>query len=810
MNTVFQDIRLGFRLMKRSPGMSIAAVLSLAVGIGAAASVVSLTDALGFRPLPVHAERQLVRVLTVSPDRSPGESAYPDYLDLRDRNHVFSEVMAHGLGGVALQSASGDTAIGFVDVATWNYFRVLGVRPALGRAFLPEDDRPGARPVAVISDRLWRSRFGGDPAIVGRRVRLTGRDCTIVGVAPPQFTGTVPILVPDVWVPISIWPLLARSDLQVRDRNALWLEVVGRLKEGIGIDQARAEMEVLAAHLAAEHPVTNRERKAVVVRESTARADQMRDLAPALFAGVAVVLFIACVNVAGLLLARGETQRAELAVRAALGATRGRLLRQLLTESALLSASAVCVGLLFAAWITAALPWLTPPSPIPLHIDTRLDVRVVSIAGLLGMLVLPLFGLVPALESVRRSAAALPGSPPVSGRMASRTWMRSLAVGAQIAVSLALLASAGLLTRSVLNGRQMDLGFEPRPMLLVTMIPSIAGYDEAGSRQLYDRIFERLAALPGVEASTLARRVPLSPIGGLVAQAVIIPGYGNPGERPPEVRSNIVRPGYFATLGTRILRGRDFNAADRPGARRVVLVNETMARRFWPNQDPIGRRFRFPDRPDDIEIVGLVQDGPYVRLGEDPLPVMYSSFNQVFFNEMTLVVRTAGNAAASTDAVRRVLRETAPGVPMVRMVTLDEHLQLAMFVTRTAAALTSVLGGLALLFAAVGLYALVAFSISKRTREFAIRLAIGARPVVLQRHVLRQSLGTLFGGMALGLSLAVGAGFALRRLLLGVRAGDPLTLAASAGLVACAVLLSTYLPSRRISQLDPATGLREG
>ena len=785
-------------------------MLLLAVGIAAAASVFSLTDALGFRPLSIDAERQLVRVLTVSPGRAPGESSYPDYQDVRDHNHSFSQVMAHGIRGVAVEVPSGDTEIGFADVTTWNYFQVLGVRPALGRAFLPEDDRPGAQPVAVISHRLWQGRFAGDAGIVGRRVRLTGRDCTIVGVAPADFTGTVPILVPDLWVPLNTWPLLTRSDVEVRDRNALWLQIVGRLKDGIRFAQARAEMEVLATRLAAEHPATNRDRKAVLMRESTARADQLSDLAPALFAGVAVLLLIACVNVAGLLLARSEAQRAELVLRAALGASRGRLLRQLLTESGLLSVIAVCAGLLFAAWITTALPWLMPSSPIPLHIDTRLDVRVISFAGLVGVLVLPLFGLAPALESLRPGAVPLPGSPAVPVRGLSRSWLRRrLAVSAQIALSLALLSSAGLLTRSVLNGRRVNLGFEPRPMLIVTMIPPIAGYDEARSRQLYDRIFARLAALAGVEASTLARRLPLSPFGGLASEAVLIPGYGNPGQPPPEVRSNIVRPGYFATLGTRILRGRDFSAADGLGAPRVVLINQTMAKRFWPNQDPIGRRFRLPGRLDEIEIVGLVQDGPYIRLGEDALPVMYSSFNQAFSAEMTLVVRTAGNPASSVGAVRRILRETGPGVPILRMVTLDEHLQVAMFVTRTAAVLTSVLGGLALLFAAVGLYALVAFSISKRTREFALRLAMGARPEVLQRQVLRQSLATLTGGVVIGLALAVGAGFALHRLLLGIRVGDPLTLAASAGVVACAALLATYLPARRVSQLDPATGLRE-
>jgi predicted permease len=808
METFLHDVRFGLRLIRRAPRPAAAAIVSLALGIGACGSIFGLIDALGFRPLAVRQEHRLVRVSTSAPGQPSGDSSYRDYVDLSDRTQTFSGLMAHGLRGVAISGGNGGSEIGFVEVATGNYFTLLGVRPPLGRMFGPEDDRPGAAPVTVISRRLWQRRFAGDPAVVGKSVRLTGVECTVVGVAPAEFTGTIPLVAPDVWVPTSVWPQMAKAP-EMTDRGNRWFEVVGRLNDGVRLEQAQAEMEMLYRQLAAAHPATNRDRRAIVLPETSARRQQAGPVAPLLLAAVAVVLFIACVNVAGLLMARGESRRAEMAMRIALGAGRGRLLRQLFTEAALLSSLGALGGLVLVAWTARLLPTLLPASPIPLELPTRLDGRVIAFTVLTSLFALPVFSLAPVLMASKPGLVLLLRAACGPMSRTSRAKVRHLFLVAQIAVSFVLLSSAGLLVRSLVNSQRVDLGFERCPMLIATMIPGVAGYDEATARSFYQRLLERVSSLSGVQRATLTRRVPLSPYGAFLKEEVALPDAAPAGEESRRVGYTVVEPGYFATMGTRIVGGRGFTRADGPGAPRVALVNQTMARRFWGGRNPIGQRFRIPARASDYEVVGVVEDGKYVRVNEDPAPMMYFAFGQMFAGEMTLVVRTSGAAQEMAHRLGQVLQEVDPAVPTLRIVTLDEHLQLATRTTRTAGMVAAVLGALGLLLAVVGLYGVIAFAVSRRAREFGVRLALGARPVDLRRHVLRHGLVLVATGLGFGLCLAFAASRLLRGMLLGVGPMDPLTLAGSSAVIAAVTMLATCLPARDAARVDPVWALRQ-
>ena len=630
METLWNDIRYALRTFRANPGLTAVAVLSLAIGIGPNAAVFSLIDGLGFRPLPIRDPASLLVVSSVTPKERAGEASYAEYLELRDGVPAFASVAAQATQGVSIAGGTQGPSLGFAGQVSASYFATLGVAPVAGRTFLSgEDHTPGTHPVAIISERLWVKRYGRDPQILGRTIRLNRVDCAIVGVMPASFRGTTPPYGPDLWVPLVLSSSLWTAPASVTDpRDARRLTLFARLGPQATLSQAQAAVDALASHLAEAYPDTNRDRRFTIEYEEAQRRGSFTSFAVVSLAVVGLVLLIACANVAGLLLGRAEARRGEIAMRLALGATRGRLVRQLLTESAVLSLMAAVAGLALTFGFMALLPALVPPTPVTPSFDFRLDPRVLVFTLTVALLAAPVFGLTPALLASRPDILPVLKGDSGASRFGSRRFHpRSVLVVGQIALSLALLALSGLLLRSYFNTYRLDPGFVPRPMIFATLAPQTVGYNDAQSLDLYRRLLDRLAAVPGVEQVSMASNLPLdSMFGGGAKLNVAIPGHEPPaGEEAFSFRSSAVEPGYFDTMGIRLLEGRDFAAGDRTGAAGAVIVNQTFARRFWPQGDPIGQGMRLLSEGSagsvtECQIVGVVQDVKHHSFGETPAP----------------------------------------------------------------------------------------------------------------------------------------------------------------------------------------------
>jgi predicted permease len=699
-----------------------------------------------------------------------------------------------------------------------NYFSTLGVEPKLGRTFRSEEDlTPGTHLVAILSERLWTTRFSRDPQIVGHSIRLNQLDCVIVGVMPAAFAGTQPLIAPDVWVPIMLagplYPTALPPLTETRARRGL--SVLARLRKGASLEQARAEIRALGRHLAEAYPDTNRWRRLTVDFEEATRRQQVERIAFVSLAVVGLVLLIACANVAGLLLGRSEARRSEIAVRIALGASRRRLIRQLLTESAVLSLLAGGAGLVLAFWFIHLLPALVPPTPVAFNFDFRIDVRVLAFTLVVALLAAPVFGLTPALLASRPNIVpALKGEPERPKLGGRRLNARSIMVVAQIALSLMLLVSAGLLVRSYFNTRQIDPSFVPRPMVFCTMAPQMVGYTDTQARGFYTELLERLAARPGVEHVSMVRHLPLNTLfGGGATLQVVVPGYTPPpGKDAFEFRYNVASAGYFDTMGVRLLKGRDFDARDRDTSSPVVIVNRVMAERFWPHEDPIGQHLTLlpragNDRPRECQVVGVVQDTKHLTLTEAPQPYFYLPFDQESRSEMTVIVR--GKDEAQLAALFRLeLVALDRSMPTLLVMTMSEHLRLAVIFEQSLAAVVSVVAGVALFLSVIGLHGVVAFLVAQRTREIGIRVALGARPADVVADVLKQGVRFAAIGSAIGLLLAGIAGRLMSGTLYDVSAVDPLTYAGVTALVMLIALMAAWLPARGAARIDPIVALR--
>jgi predicted permease len=825
MGTLLLDVRYALRVFRANPALFATAVLSLAIGIGPNSVLFSVIDAVGFRPLPIRDPVNLISVRSAStrggPDDSLGTQGvwYRDYVEIRDRVGAFEAVGASGLAGFGLSGGAEAAEVVTGAMATASYFPTLGVRVLLGRTFLPEEDRTvGTHPVVVISERLWRRRYLSDPAVIGRTVRLNSTACTIVGVLPAEFAGTEPILAPDLWVPTMLWPTLsggAAATLEAKDGRTF--TVVARLRDGVTIAHANAEVAALGLSLAEREPDSHKDWRLVAEYEQAARRRRLGTIGTLSLAAVDLILLLACANVAGLLLGRAEARRAEVAVRVALGASRSRLVRQLLTESALLSLAGAATGALLALWLLRLVPSLVPAMPLSINLDFRLDLRVLAGTLAVALLAAPLFGLFPALLASRPDVVPLLKGAATGGdrRVRHLTPRNVLAVG-QIAVSLALLVSSALLARSFLNQRSIDPGFVPRPMVFSTLSPGAAGYDRVRTREFYRRLLERLAATPGVERATMVRHLPLNRLfGGGAAAEIEVPGYQAPSEAEPlRFGFNIVETGYFEAMGIRLLRGRDFRATDGPGAHGVVLINQTMARRFWPDEDPVGRHVVVATGSDrtsrrECEIVGVVQDGKYLSLSEAPQPYFYVPYAQQPWGEMTVVVRVAADPRAMAGVLRRQVAELDRAMPIMQVTTIDEHMQTALMGQRAVAVLVGVLGGFGLLLSVIGLYGVVAFLVSRRTREIGIRMALGARQADVVRDVVLYGARLAAVGTVAGLGLAAAAMSGLGHdAVYGLSRFDPLTYAGTSALVLLTAVAASYAPARRAARVDPIASLR--
>lgn len=822
METLLKDIRFAFRTFAKSPLVTGAALVSLALGIGANTTIFTLVDAVLLRSLPVEEPGRLVGVFTTEAKQNNSQLggfmpvSRPNYEDLRDQTGVFSELVDTTFVRADLSARGGEPEQILGQQVAGSYFRMLGVEAFRGRTFGPEvDSTPGAHPVVVLSHRFWQRRFGGADDLIGDTITLNRQPFTVIGIAPPGFEGTFAIGRADFWAPMmmyeTFWTGAFREYLQ--DRRALFMFVYGRLKPGVTLEQAEARLETVGAGLQEAYPDVNENRNFTLrpLAETTIPAAQRDNFIRAgglLMTVVGLILLIACVNVANLLIGRAAARRREIAIRMSMGASRRRVVRQLLTESVLLGLSAGLLGLVFAHWARAALWAMRPPFLQQSGLDLSFDSRILSFTLLISFLTGIVFGLVPALRASRPGLVDDLKESGASERGLGRTFnLKNLLVTGQVALSCVALVGSGVFLRSLGEATQVDLGFEPSGLAMMTFDLSRQGYDEGRGGQFLDRVVERTAQVPGVEQATLATIVPLT--GGGFLRTVYVEGRDSEDENNGILTpANVVGPGFFKTLGIELLRGRDFTTADRAGTQTVAIVNQAMVERFWPGEEVLGQRFSYHGEDEVWEVVGVVETSKYTNVGEDPQPQAYVPRLQSYNPAITLVFRTAGDPEEILETVRAEVRSLEPALPLNNPQTLETAVGQALWTSRMAAILLGVMGGLALLLAAVGIYGVTAYSVTQRRHEIGIRMAMGAQGKDVLRLILGQGLTLVAVGLVLGLLTAIAAARKIAPLLFGVSPTDGVALAGTALVLAVVALIANLIPAQRAAAVDPVRVLR--
>ena len=810
MGAVWQDIRYGVRAFARQPAFTAVAVLTIALGIGANTAIFAYVDALLLRAPQVPEPERVVRLYGATESRRFDVFSHANFADLRDRAQSFTALAAHQLTSASFSTGE-EAESAQVELVSGAYFQVMGTRPQLGRVLQPADDvTAGAHPVIVISHGFWIRRFGGDAGVVNKPVYLNGHPFTIIGVASPEFRGTYDALQTDLWAPVMMYEQVRSPGQDIARRGWGWLYATGRLKPGVALATAQAEIDQIAAQLAAEYPRFN-EGSGFELHPAGALPEQFRDGATRVLAGFAVmvglVLLVACANIAGMLLARVVGRRREIAVRLSLGATRSRLVRQWLTESLLLSAAAGVVSLVVALWMADALLWLRPPDSAwqefapSIRLDWTLLAFTFGVAVATGLF----FGLAPAWQAGRTDVAAAMKDESASGW--SRSRLRSAFVVAQVAVSMVVLLAGGLLLRSLRTAQTFDPGFDARRLALARVDLRRHGYDEARGRAFWSSLIERLQAAPGVERVALANVVPLG--GETERIGLLIDGHEPPSDRGYfSTDFNLAGQNYFSTMGIALLRGRAFSAQDvQPGAPAVAVINEAMARRYWSLDGAVGKTVRLAGGPRVAEIIGVVRDVKYASLGETPRPYIYVAAGQTYSSAMTVHVRAAAPAAA-LDTIRGEIKSLDPKLAMAGPMTFTEMRRLPLFPQFLMATVASAFALLTLALAAVGVYGLMVYMVMQRTREFGIRMALGARPTDVVRMVMKQGLGLLLLGAAVGAVGGAGAAQLLKGALVGVGPFDPLAFLAAAALLLLVTLAACWIPAHRATRVDPIVALR--
>ncbi|HKH43479.1 MAG TPA: ABC transporter permease [Thermoanaerobaculia bacterium] len=813
MENLLQDIRYGIRILIKQPVFTTVAVLSLALGIGANTAIFSLVDALLWRSLPVEHPETLVSLYTKD-EKNPGfvPLSHLNWKDYRDMSRSFSGVLGYTFAPVSVQTG-GEPALAFGVLASGNYFDLLGIHAALGRTFLPEEDgQPGAHPVVVVSHRFWKESLAGDPRAVGKPLTINGSGYTVIGVAPESFTGTDIGAAPQLWVPMAMNRQIQPNEAfnWFEKRRGLMMNAIARLRPGVTPEEAQAEIATIGQRLQRDYPEDNKGRTAQLVPLAEAALNPgNRNAARAgtslLMAVVGLVLLIACANVSNLLLAQAAARRREIAVRLSQGAARGRLIRQLLTESLLLSLLGGAVGLLIANWVQALLPKLVPQGGLfPLDLGLSLDLRVLAFTLGVSLLTGLVFGLVPALQASKADlVSALKNKDQAETGKIRGFGIRGALVAGQVALSLVSLIAAGLFVRSLGEMRRIDPGFPADHLAVASFDVGLQGWDQSRGEQLYRDVRERIAALPGVTAAALAQAGPFQ---GSFLRSVFLEGEQS-AENGVLMQVNTVTPELFDTMGVRIVRGRAFTEADRQGAPGVVIVNETMAERFWPGQDPIGKRFHFFG-DDPVEVVGIAKTIKYNALGEQPQPYVYEPLAQRYVTNITLVVRSQRSPENVLPAIRREMREMAPTMPLVNVAAVPELLNDSLGLMRTGASLLALFGILALALASVGLYGVMSFSVTQRSREIGVRMALGAQQRDVLRLVLRQGLTVVGVGLLAGLLLAFGATRLVAGMLFGVTATDPMAFGVTSAVLALVALGATLIPALRAISVSPLLAIR--
>ncbi|MBA2241751.1 MAG: ABC transporter permease [Chthoniobacterales bacterium] len=809
------DLRYALRMVIKSPGFTLVVFSALALGIGVNTTIFSVVNSLLLRPLPVGKSDRLVQMYTLDTRIGKQANSYLNYLDYERANTVFSGLLAYQFTPMGM-TMGGETTNVIAQIATGNYWSVLEVQPALGRGFSPEEDTtPNGHPVVVLAHRFWK-KLGGDKDIVGGRMILNGRTFTIVGVAAESFTGTDVGVGPDLWVPMAMRGWVMPANDWKENRRALMLNVIGRLRTGVSIQAAEAQLRTLARQLEQAYPGYNTERSVVLTPLEEAKSEALggpgnarglRNVSILFLAAAGSILLIACANVANLLLARTVTRRRELAIRLSLGAGRGRIIRQLLTESMLLGLLGGLGGIVLAYWLGDLLLTLIPPTPVPLSLDPQPDARVLGFAFVLALLSGVIFGLAPAWQTSRWDLTH--GLRERVGTAAAPGWwnLRNLLVIGQVGASLLLLIGSGLFLKAFYTAQTIKPGFRTQNLALLTFDLNLAGYDKMRAKQAMREILDQVRSNPQVQSADLGQSIPLG-FGG-IGRTVFAE------DRPPEAAGNRklaniseVTPGYFSTMSISLLRGRPFSEQDceRPTPQ-AAIISEAMARDLWPEQNALGRRFRF-FQGEPIEVVAIAQNVKLFSLGEDPAWIVYLPMSSHPQGGVTMFIYTAARPEAMLTEAERTVRRFDHHIAITYQKTGAAHLAFALWPSWMGAVLLGAFGVLALVLASMGVYGVMAYSVSQRTRELGIRMALGAQSHQVISLVLRQGMALAAIGLGLGLLLAVSATRWIGSLLYGVNPSDPLVFLGVTVLLAAAAFAACYFPARRAVRIDPVNALR--
>jgi len=817
VETLVQDIRYGVRMLMRNPGFMIVAVITLALGIGANTAIFSMVDGILLRPLPV---KDPAEITVVAYQQQKGniqtQFSVADYRDIRSQSsEVFSDLFAYQLNIDGL-SVDGKADRIMTNYVSGNFFSALGIKPELGRFIVPsEGETLGADPVMVLSYSYWKTRFGGDPAIVGRKVSVDGRPITIVGVAPRGFVGITPFVSIQGFLPLGMLEIAGAPGDFMTNRQLRNLPVLGRLRPRTNLQQAQASLSVIGRRLSQQYPEAERDLNLEVYPELRSRPQPDPDntllVMSGLFLGLtALVLLLACVNVANILLVRATVREREMAIRAALGAARFRLVRQLLTESILLALLGGIAGIFLGHWGSSALASINVQTDLPVHLDFGFDWRIFSYATGAALLTGIIVGLVPAIRASRGNLAAIlheGGRGVVGGKNRLRTGL----VVAQVAGSLVLLIIAGLFARSLGKAQNTNLGFDPDHVVNFAMDPVEIGFDQQQTRDFYKNLLARVGSLPGVVSTSIATATPMGYYNNY--ETLTMDGYQPPPGQPlPSALYSTLSPDYFRTMQIPILRGRAFTDADDENAQFVAILSESTAKKLWPNADPIGRQFRMStDAKHSMVVVGVVKDVRYQGVTGVAPPVFYAPFvqHQSANSLQFLQVRTTVAPETMIPEIERTIQSLAPQLPVFDVQTMRQALNTlnGLLVYRLGAALAAVLGVLGLILAIVGVYGVVSYAASQKTHEIGVRMALGAQPIDILKMIFGQGLFIVAIGLAVGIAMTLAAAQVVGKFLT-VSAMDPVTYIVVSAILTIVALAACYIPARRAMRVDPMVALR--